>query len=127
MPATISSILLSSADPARLREFYANAFEPAVDEQRDQYRILGFDQFWLMIDSRDDVGRVNPEPGRLIINVEVDDAAETAARIDKTGAAWLAPLEDREGSFFATAIDPDGNYVQIVQLSEEAKAHMSAG
>lgn len=127
MPATISSILLSSADPARLREFYVTAFEPAIDEQRDQYRILGFDQFWLMIDARDDVGPANPEPGRLIINVEVDDAAETAARIDKTGATWLAPLEDRDGSFFATAIDPDGNYVQIVQLSEEAKAHMSAG
>jgi predicted enzyme related to lactoylglutathione lyase len=125
MPATISSILLSSTDPARLHDWYVAAFEPDVHESQDQYRVLGFGGFWLMIDTRDDIGPASPEPGRIIINVEVDDAAATAGRIDTTGATWLAPLEDRDGSFFATAVDPDGNYVQLIQLSEEAKAQMS--
>jgi hypothetical protein len=26
---------------------------------------------------------------------------------------------------FATAIDPDGNYVQVIQLSDEARAAMT--
>lgn len=65
------------------------------------------------------------EPGRVILNFEVEDANAAAARIDRLGGEWLALLEDRDGSWFATAIDPDGNYVQIIQLSEAAKAEMS--
>jgi hypothetical protein len=34
-------------------------------------------------------------------------------------------LEDRGGSLFATAIDPDGNNVQIIQLSDEDRAAMA--
>jgi hypothetical protein len=47
-------------------------------------------------------------------------------RVEHVGGEWDAALEDREGSLFATAIDPDGNYVQVIQLSEEHKAEVSA-
>jgi predicted enzyme related to lactoylglutathione lyase len=123
--AKLSSILLSSSDPQRLHDWYVAAFPPDVDEAQDQYRMVGYADFWVIIDQRDDVGPKNQEPGRVILNFEVDDAQEAVARLDRTGAEWLAPLEDRDGSYFATAIDPDGNYVQIVQLSEEAVAAMS--
>jgi predicted enzyme related to lactoylglutathione lyase len=90
----------------------------------DGYRILGFGGFYLMIDRRDDVTGANPQPGRLILNLEVEDARGVAARLDGLGASWLAPLEDRDGSLFATVIDPDGNYVQLVELSDEHRAAM---
>src|SRR5262249_15117358 len=35
---------------------------------------------------------------------------------DILGVTWKAELEDREPGLFATAIDPDGNYVQIIQF-----------
>ena len=38
----------------------------------------------------------------------------------------MAELEDREGSLFATAQDPDGNYVQVIQLSPAERAQMTA-
>jgi predicted enzyme related to lactoylglutathione lyase len=79
-----------------------------------------------MIDTRDDVGDTNPEPGRMILNVEVSDARAAAGRINDTGAKWLAELEERDGSWFGTAIDPDGNYVQIIELSEEARTLMES-
>jgi predicted enzyme related to lactoylglutathione lyase len=123
----LSSILLSSADPERLHAWYAAAIPPDVEQTQDQYRILGYGDFWVLIDKRDDVGPKNQEPGRVILNFEVDDAHAAVARIDQQGGAWLAPLEDRDGSFFATAIDPDGNYVQVIQLSDEARAAMSEG
>jgi len=50
------------------------------------------------------------------------DARAVVARLDDLGVPWLAELEDRDGSLFVTAIDPDGNYVQIIQLSEEHRA-----
>ena len=123
--ATLSGLMLSSTDPDRLHGWYTTAVPPRIDERQNQYRILGYDGFYLFLDSRDDVGPKTAEPGRVILNFEVDDARAVAARIDELGSEWLAPLEDRDGSLFATAIDPDGNYVQVIQLSEEHKQQMS--
>lgn len=121
----IMSMLLASADPERLRNWYVEALGPDSSEDQGGYRMVGFGGFYLVIDQRDDVGERNPEPGRMIINVDVEDARATAAKLDELGVEWLAKLEDRDGSLFATAVDPDGNYVQIIQLSEEAKQSMS--
>lgn len=125
MPATLGSLLLSSADPQRLCDFYAAALdvEPS-STPGDDYRVLNFGGFYVLVDSRDDIGAKAAEPGRIILNFDVDDAKAAAERFDAAGATWLAPLEDRNGSFFATAIDPDGNYVQLIQLSEAEKANM---
>jgi predicted enzyme related to lactoylglutathione lyase len=123
---SLDSMLLASTDPDRLHAWYAAAFEPAEDSKMDQYHVLKFGTFYVLIDSRDDVGDRNPEPTRIILNFDVEDARAVVARLDELGTTWLAELEDREGSLFATAVDPDGNYVQIVQLSDEARAAMAA-
>jgi predicted enzyme related to lactoylglutathione lyase len=123
----LGGMLLSSTEPERLRDWYASTLEPAETAEIGAYRVLRFGAFYLMIDRRDDVGEKNPEPGRMILNFDVDDARATARRLDEQGASWLAALEDRDGSLFGTAIDPDGNYVQIIQLSEEAKTDMAKG
>ncbi|SDU53050.1 VOC family protein [Jiangella alkaliphila] len=124
--ATLASILLSSTDPDRLATWYAAALAPADDARVGDYRILRYGDFHLMIDRRDDVGPANPEPGRVILNFDVEDARSVAGRLDEMSVRWLAPLEDRDGSLFATAIDPDGNYVQIIQISPEHQAQMAA-
>jgi predicted enzyme related to lactoylglutathione lyase len=123
--ASLGSLLLASTDPERLGAWYAEALEPTDDAVVGTYRMLRFGDFYMMIDNRDDVGDANPEPGRLILNFDVSDAHATAARIDRLGATWLAALEDRDGSYFGTAIDPDGNYVQIIELSAEHRAAMA--
>ena len=124
----LASLLLSSSKPERLRDWYASALSPRVERTPGEpaYDVLDFDGFYVMIDTRDDVGDANPEPGRVILNFEVTDARAVADRIKELGGDWLAKLEDRDGSWFATAIDPDGNYVQIIELSDEARAAMSS-
>lgn len=123
--SSLDSILLASADPERLRRWYAAALDPEENKDMDPYRILRFGRVYLMIDSRADVGEKNPEPGRVILNFDVTDAPAVVARMNDLGTTWLAELEDRDGSLFATAIDPDGNYVQIIQLSEEQRNAMA--
>lgn len=124
--ASLASILLSSTDPDRLGAWYAAALTPSDDARVGDYRMLRYGAFHLMIDQRDDVGASNPEPGRMILNFDVDDARSVVARLDDMGVSWLAPLEDRDGSLFATAIDPDGNYVQLIQISPEHQAQLAA-
>lgn len=122
----LDSMLLASTDPDRLHSWYVAALEPESDTKVDSYRVLQFGQFHVLIDNRSDISATNPEPGRMILNFDVDDARAIAGRIDELGATWVAPLEDRDGSLFATAQDPDGNYVQIIQLSDEQRAAMAS-
>jgi predicted enzyme related to lactoylglutathione lyase len=118
--------MLSSTDPDRLHSWYTAVLPPETDDRKDQYRILGYGDFFVFLDTRDDVAEKTAEPGRVVLNFDVADARGFAKRVDRVGGRWEAPLEDREGSLFATAIDPDGNLVQVIQLSEEHKAELSA-
>ena len=122
---TLDSILLASTDPERLHSWYAKGLEPEQDELVDQYKVLTFGGFHMLIDSRDDVSATNPEPGRIVLNFDVADARAAVARLNDLGTRWVSELEDRDGSLFATATDPDGNYVQLIQLSEEHRAAMA--
>ncbi|MQA26971.1 MAG: VOC family protein, partial [Micromonosporaceae bacterium] len=93
MAPQIGSVLLASTNPTALRDWYVEAFAPQVDKTPDgAYDVLNFDGFYVMIDSRDDIGERNPEPGRLIVNVEVDDARGVAAKLDGMNGTWLAEL-----------------------------------
>ncbi|MDP9443229.1 MAG: VOC family protein [Actinomycetota bacterium] len=123
----LGSILLASTDPQRLRDWYAAALEPDVDNDQEGYRVLGFGGFYVMIDTRDDIGPANPEPGRIILNFHVRDAQAVVDRLEQLGATWIAKLDDRDGSRFATVADPDGNYVQVIELSEAHLAEMGVG
>ncbi|WP_327085909.1 VOC family protein [Nonomuraea sp. NBC_01738] len=120
----MNSILLASTNPQRLRDWYVAALEPDDVSGEGVYRFLRFGDFFLLIDQRADIADKNPEPGRVIFNYSVEDARAVAKRMDGLGVTWLAELEDRDGSLFATAIDPDGNYVQIIQLSPAERAAM---
>jgi predicted enzyme related to lactoylglutathione lyase len=122
---SLDSILLASTDPERLRTWYAAALDPEENTDVGGYRVLKFGGFYLMIDTRSDIGDKNPEPGRVILNFDVADARAVAARLNEVGVQWLAELDDRDGNLFATAVDPDGNYVQIIQLTDEARAAMA--
>lgn len=123
--AHLNGMLLSSTNPDRLGAWYAATLDPDRDEQMDKYRLLTFGAFYLLIDQRDDISDTSPEPGRIILNFDVEDARAVVERLEESGAEWVAPLEDRDGSLFATVGDPDGNYVQVIEMSAEARAAMS--
>ena len=115
-PPPIGSILLGTRDPQRLRSWYSTAFgaEPNADG------FLAFGDVGVLIDARDDVSATNPEPGRVILNFHTDDARAIADHLDEIGATWLVRVEERDfGMLFGTVIDPDGNYIQIIELSNE--------
>lgn len=124
--AVLDSMLLASTDPDRLRDWYAAVLDPVQNNTMDDYRVLKFGNFYMMIDRRDDIGPKAADAPRMILNFDVADARDVAARMDERDTTWVAPLEDRDGSLFATAQDPDGNYVQIIQLSPEHLAAMEA-
>jgi hypothetical protein len=115
MPApALGSILLATADPDRLRRWYGQAFEATPDPDG----FLHFGEVAVLVDGRDDVAARNPEPARAILNFHVDDARATGAHLDRLGVTWLVEPEFRGDAWFGTLLDPDGNCIQIIELTD---------
>jgi hypothetical protein len=112
--AALGSILVGSTDPDRLRSWYRAAFAPDQPEQG----LLNVGGVLLVFERRSDVADKNPEPGRTSVNFHVEDAHEAEAHLNSIGVTWLAELERRPSGWFASLIDPDGSYVQIIEFAE---------
>jgi catechol 2,3-dioxygenase-like lactoylglutathione lyase family enzyme len=110
------SMLLGTTRPAELREWYRRALAPAHEGEG----AIDLGGFLLVIDQRDDVDVKNNEPGRMILNFHVDDFDAVEAQLRAAGVDWLVPVADRPNGRFGTFADPDGNYLQIIQLNQDA-------
>src|SRR4051794_8904501 len=113
----LASLLLGTTDPERLRRWYVDVLgaEPDADG------FLHFGPVAVLIDGRDDVDVRTAEPGRVVLNYTVPDIAATARSLDAHGVRWVSDVEYREqgGAWFGTVEDPDGNYVQLIQLTHD--------
>jgi catechol 2,3-dioxygenase-like lactoylglutathione lyase family enzyme len=112
MTTALSSMLLGSTDPDRLLDWYRRAFQVPVLEGT----VLDFGDFGVVVERRDDVSARNAEPGRFIVNFHTDDVQAIAKHLDAMGVTWLVEVEEREPGWFGTMLDPDGNYVQVIQF-----------
>jgi predicted enzyme related to lactoylglutathione lyase len=115
----LNSMLLGTTDPDRLKAWYRDGFHA----ETDGYGNLDLGGFGLVIEKRDDVEAKAPEPGRFIVNFAVDDIEQAAAHLRTLNVEWLVEPEDRGIGYFATVIDPDGNYVQLIQMKPEYYAN----
>ena len=107
-------MLVGSADPLRLRAWYAGVFGmPAGDDGLFEYGGLR-----VLIDRRD-VASQNLEPGRLIVTFVVDDIAATEAALIDREVTWAREVESTPFGRIGTIVDPDGNYVQVMQPVRE--------
>jgi predicted enzyme related to lactoylglutathione lyase len=113
----LSSLLLGSVDPDRLRGWYGEAL--GVHPDPDGF--LHFGPVGVLVEGRDDVAGTAVEPGRVVLNYAVSDIRARARHLDGLGVTWVAPVEYREGggAWFGTVADPDGNYVQLIQLTPD--------
>jgi predicted enzyme related to lactoylglutathione lyase len=107
---TLGVVLVGSADPLRLRAWYAGAFGVQPDDEG----LLDFGGIQMLIDKRDVAMRA-AEPGRMIITFAVDDIAATEARLIDHEVTWVREVESTTLGRIGTLVDPDGNYVQVMQ------------
>jgi uncharacterized glyoxalase superfamily protein PhnB len=110
------SILLGTTQPRELRDWYRRALAPAHEGEGP----IDLGGFLLVIEHRDDVDAKNNEPGRMILNLHVDDFDAVEAHLRAAGVDWLVPVANRPSGRFGTFADPDGNYLQIIQFKHDA-------
>ena len=76
----LSGVLIGSADPQRLADYYAQVLgEPGFAD--GGYVGWMFGSAWVTVGPHSEVTGSNPQPGRLIWNLESDDVRADAARI----------------------------------------------
>jgi predicted enzyme related to lactoylglutathione lyase len=111
-----NSILIGSADPGRLVDYYTRLFgEPAMSEGGYTGWLLG--SGFVTVGPHSEVTGKNAQPGRLIWNIETADVRGDFDRMKAAGGIVVREPYSFEGypdSLIATLADPDDNYFQLM-------------
>jgi predicted enzyme related to lactoylglutathione lyase len=116
-----NSILIGSEDADALAAFYTKLFgEPAMAQ--GGYTGWQIGSGFVTVGPHSEVTGTNPQPGRLLWNIECDDVRETFDRLKDAGGIVVAEPYTMEGmgenDYIATFADPDGNYFQLMSPME---------
>jgi predicted enzyme related to lactoylglutathione lyase len=119
-----NNVLIGSEDPARLAAYYTKLFgEPAWKDDTYSGWLLGTGA--ITVGPHSEVKGRNPQPGRLILNIESDDVQADFDRFKAAGATVVREpytFEQAPGSWIATFADPDDNYFQLMSPMEPPDA-----
>jgi predicted enzyme related to lactoylglutathione lyase len=111
-----NNILIGSADPDRLVEYYTRLFgEPGMADGGYTGWQLG--SGFVTVGPHSEVTGKNTQPGRLIWNIETADVRGEFERMKAAGAIVVREPYGFEGypdSLIATLADPDDNYFQLM-------------
>lgn len=117
--ATGSAIMRTSQDPDRLRLFLRNVVGLSDDfpDLGNPFVVGGTS---IYVGPHSEVAARTKEPSRAILNFFVDDVASEEARLEAAGVQFIRK-QGREywGGVISTFIDPDGNYLQLIQFKPE--------
>jgi len=112
----LTTVMIGSEDPDRLRDFYSKVLgDPAWEDSG----FVGWQAGGgtLMIGPHSEVRGTNEMPGRIIVNFETPDVMAEFDRIKGLGASVAhepyQPSQEQPTFWLATFEDPDGNYFQL--------------
>ena len=113
-----NSILIGSEDPQRLVDFYTAILGKPTFEDTG-YTGWQIGTGFIFVGPHDEVHGKNPQPGRLLWNIESADVAGDFARFKAAGATVVREpynpgMPEGPGGLIATFSDPDDNYFQLM-------------
>ena len=120
----LNSILIGSAKPKVLGEFYKKILGKDADWGEDEWLGFKVGDGFLTIGPHSEVKGKNREPGRMIFNLETRDVKGEFEKIKKLGGKVVAEPyqpEQEKVMWIATFSDPDGNYFQLMSPMDSYK------
>ncbi|MGB4862655.1 MAG: VOC family protein [Tepidiformaceae bacterium] len=112
---------ITSDRPNDLYNFYRDVVAlPAAPEYRRAVRAAGA---VIVFSSHSGVRGGAREPLRQFTSLSVEDISAEQARIEAQGVSFIQRKGcDERGGIVSTFLDPDGNYVQLLQNNERVMA-----
>jgi predicted enzyme related to lactoylglutathione lyase len=116
----LNSVLIGSEDPDRLAAYYSKLLgEPVWSDGGYTGWMIGTGS--VTVGAHDEVKGKNPQPGRVIWNIETPDVKGEFDRLVAAGATVIREPYSFEGypdAWIATLADPDDNYFQLMTPME---------
>ena len=113
----LNTILIGSEDPKRLTDYYRKLFGKPTTED-GAYAGWQIGSTTISVGPHDQVKGKNPQPARILLNIESTDVKGDFARLKAAGAKVIREPYSLEGwppnTWVATLADPDDNYFQLV-------------
>jgi predicted enzyme related to lactoylglutathione lyase len=110
-----NNILIGSADPQRLADYYTKLFgKPGFED--GGYTGWQIGSGFVSVGPHSEVTGSSTQPGRLIWNIETTEVQAEFDRMKAAGAIVIREpyeFEGAPGSAIATLADPDNNYFQL--------------
>ena len=122
MSQRLGSLLIGSSNVDEMKKWYRRAF----DVEENQMGAFDLGGVLVFIEPHSDVSGPTKEPARCIINLDVDDAWSLAKHLRDIGTSFVREAEQAPFGVIATAQDPDGNYVQVIQWGAAPESHRDA-
>lgn len=112
----LNSLLLSSANPKKLGEFYGKVFNIKSEWTDGDWTGFQVGNCHVAIGPHSEIKGTNKEPARIMLNLETTDIKGEFARIKKLGAKVVKAPYKMTGMDMdiATFADPDGNFFQLM-------------
>jgi predicted enzyme related to lactoylglutathione lyase len=116
MQPTGFGIILTSDEPGRLSTFYRDVVGLTNIPEMGEHA-YGLGGATLFIDGHSETKGPAKEPQRYIPGMFVDDLKAEQARLEAAGVRFVRK-EGREewGGVISTFVDPDGNYMQLIEV-----------
>ena len=113
----LNTVLIGSEDPKRLTDYYTKLFgKPTTEDSGFASWQLG--NASIAVGPHDQVKGKNPQPARILLNIESADVKGDFAKLQAAGAKVVREPYRMEGwppnTWVATLADPDDNYFQLV-------------
>lgn len=118
---SLNSMMIFSADPKKLSEFYKKVFRKDTDMSENGYYGFVVGKTFLGFGPHDKIKGPNQTPERSIINFDTEQVKEEFQRIKDLGAKVIAEPYQMGDAWIATFADPDGNFFQLTTPWKEKK------
>ena len=113
----LTGVLISTAVSrhAAMRHFYVETLGLEPRSDRPGFVNFDFGQSRLTIATHDRVSGTAADPSRVMVNLRTADIQTAVSRCDPSQVIrW--PEREKWGGMVATVTDPDGNFVQFLQM-----------
>ncbi len=114
----LNSIMIGSAQPTVLADFYAKFFGKPADMNDGSFFGWKVGDCYLTLGEHSEVQGQATEPARIILNLETTAVQEEFARLKQLGVKVIKEPYEMGGGWIATLADPDGNLLQLMSPFE---------
>ncbi|MBS57237.1 MAG: hypothetical protein CL735_00555 [Chloroflexi bacterium] len=101
----------------KMVEFYSQILDLKIHSQRDDFVVFSWKDMRLSLGVHSELYKKNHDPLRIMVNFLTEDIELAFQTLSLRGVEFVRiPMREHWGGWVSTFKDPDGNFLQLLQL-----------